>query len=75
MPRVLFLGICLDFDYFLTGVMFPKIGFDFSRYALAQALVESSLVPPIHPLERGDFHVDHIGPRAPMNQLILVRVR
>ena len=40
MPWVLFLGICLDFHYFLTGVVFPKFGFDFSRRAVAQALVE-----------------------------------
>ena len=39
-PRVLFLGICLDFHYSLTGVVFPKIGFYFSRRAVAQALVE-----------------------------------
>lgn len=39
-PWVLFLGICLDFHYFLTGVVFPKFGFDFSRRAVAQALVE-----------------------------------
>ena len=39
-PRVLFLGICLDFHYFSTGVVFPKFGFDFSRGAVAQALVE-----------------------------------
>ncbi|MDK8834163.1 hypothetical protein, partial [Corynebacterium striatum] len=34
-PRVLFLGICLDFHYFSTGVVFPKLGFDFSRRAVA----------------------------------------
>ncbi len=39
-PRVLFLGICLDFHYFSTGVVFPKFGFDFSWGAVAQALVE-----------------------------------
>ncbi|AKK01961.1 Transposase, Mutator family [Corynebacterium epidermidicanis] len=39
-PRVLFLGICLDFHYFSTGVVFPKFGFDFSRGAVVQALVE-----------------------------------
>ncbi|CAB0707566.1 hypothetical protein FRC0069_01813 [Corynebacterium diphtheriae] len=27
MPQVLFLGICLDFYYFSTGVMLPKLGF------------------------------------------------
>lgn len=64
--------MCLDFHHFLTWVVFPKFGFDFSRRAVAQALVEPCLVPPIHPLERRDFHVDHVGPRAPMNQLILV---
>ncbi|WP_206745160.1 hypothetical protein, partial [Corynebacterium diphtheriae] len=30
-PRVLFLGLCLDFHYSLTGVVFPKLGFYFSR--------------------------------------------
>ena len=39
-PRVLFLGICLDFHYFSTGVVFSKFGFDFSRGAVAQTLVE-----------------------------------
>ena len=39
-PRVLFLGLCLDFHYFSTGVVFPKFGFYFSRRAVAQALVE-----------------------------------
>ena len=39
-PRVLFLGLCLNFHYFSTGVVFPKLGFDFSRRAVAQALVE-----------------------------------
>ncbi|MFW9164904.1 hypothetical protein ACOI9F_13865, partial [Corynebacterium striatum] len=39
-PRVLFLGLCLVFHYFSTGVVFPKIGFYFSRRAVAQALVE-----------------------------------
>ena len=39
-PWVLFLGLCLDFHYSLTGVVFPKFGFDFSRRAVAQALVE-----------------------------------
>lgn len=35
-----FLGICLDFHYFSTGMVFPKLGFDFSQGAVAQALVE-----------------------------------
>ena len=39
-PRFLFLGLCLNFHYFSTGVVFPKLGFDFSRRAVAQALVE-----------------------------------
>lgn len=34
-PWVLFLGLCLDFHYSLTGVVFPKFGFDFSRRAVA----------------------------------------
>ena len=34
-PWVLFLGLCLDFHYFSTGVVFPKFGFDFSRGAVA----------------------------------------
>lgn len=39
-PRVLFLGLCLVFHYFSTGVVFPKFGFYFSRRAVAQALVK-----------------------------------
>lgn len=30
------------------------------------------MVPPVDPLERRDFHIDHIGPRAPMDQSVLV---
>ncbi|WP_206759709.1 hypothetical protein, partial [Corynebacterium belfantii] len=30
-PRVLFLGICLDFYYSLWRVLLPKIGFDLDR--------------------------------------------
>ncbi|OLO14679.1 transposase [Corynebacterium diphtheriae] len=40
MPRVLFLGLCLDFHYSLTGVVFPKLGFAFSQGAVAQTLVK-----------------------------------
>jgi len=30
-PRVLFLGICLDFYYFLWRVLLPKFGFHLGR--------------------------------------------
>ena len=36
---VLFLGLCLDFHYFLGRVAAPKLGFYFSRRPVAQALV------------------------------------
>ncbi|CAB0624204.1 hypothetical protein CIP107546_02319 [Corynebacterium diphtheriae] len=39
-PWVLFLGICRDFHYSLTGVVFPKLGFDVSQGAVAQILVK-----------------------------------
>ena len=39
-PWVLFLSICLDFQYFSTGVMLPNFDFDLSRRAVAQTLVE-----------------------------------
>ena len=39
-PRVLFLGICPDFQYFSTGVMFPQFGFHLDRGAVAPTLVE-----------------------------------
>ena len=45
-PRVLFLGVCLDFYYFLWRVLLPKFGFDLDRGSVFQALVEPSLVPP-----------------------------
>lgn len=45
-PRVLFLGVCLDFYYFLWRVLLPKFGFDLDRGSVVQALVEPSLVPP-----------------------------
>ena len=45
-PRVLFLGICLDFYYCLRRVLVPKFGFHFSWRAVAQALVKPRLVPP-----------------------------
>ena len=45
-PRVLFLGVCLDFYYFLWRVLLPKFGFDHDRGSVSQALVESIFVPP-----------------------------
>ncbi|MFW9215733.1 hypothetical protein ACOJA0_11430, partial [Corynebacterium amycolatum] len=39
-PRVLFLGVCLDFYYCLRRVLVPKFGFHFSWRAVAQALVK-----------------------------------
>ena len=45
-PRVLFLGVCLDFYYFLWRFLLPKFGFDLDRGSVVQALVEPSLVPP-----------------------------
>ncbi|MGV0407882.1 hypothetical protein ACUY21_11825, partial [Corynebacterium marquesiae] len=38
-PRVLFLGICLDFYYCLRRVLVPKFGFHFDRGSVSQALV------------------------------------
>ena len=45
-PRVLFLGMFLDFYYFLWRVLLPKFGFDLDRGSVSQALVESIFVPP-----------------------------
>ena len=45
-PRVLFLGICLDFYYCPWRVLLPKFGFDLDRGSVSQALVEPCLVPP-----------------------------
>ncbi|WP_246817314.1 transposase [Corynebacterium sp. HMSC072D12] len=45
-PRILFLGICLDFYYFLRRVLLPKFGFHFDWGSVSQALVKSRLVPP-----------------------------
>ena len=45
-PRVLFLGICLDFYYFLRRVLLPKFGFHFDWGSVSQALVKPHLVPP-----------------------------
>lgn len=45
-PRVLFLGICLDRYYFLWRGLLPKIGFHLNRGSVSQALVEPCLVPP-----------------------------
>ena len=39
-PRVLFLGNCLDFYYFLRRVLLPKIGFHFDWGSVSQALVK-----------------------------------
>ncbi|MFS0418546.1 hypothetical protein ACL1BA_13170, partial [Corynebacterium striatum] len=39
-PRVLFLGICLDFYYCLRRVLVPKFGFHFDRGSVSQALVK-----------------------------------
>ena len=45
-PRVLFLGICLDFHYCLWQVLLPKFGFHLGWGSVSQALVEPYLVPP-----------------------------
>ena len=45
-PRVLFLGICLDFYFYLRRVLLPKFGFDLDWGSVSQALVEPRLVPP-----------------------------
>ena len=45
-PRVLFLGICLDFYYCLRRVLLPKFGFHFDWGSVSQALVKPRLVPP-----------------------------
>ena len=45
-PRVLFLGVCLDFYYCLRRVLVPKFGFHFDRGSVSQALVKPRLVPP-----------------------------
>ena len=45
-PRVLFLGICLDFYYYLRRVLLPQFGFHLGRGSISQALVEPYLVPP-----------------------------
>lgn len=45
-PRVLFLGFCLDLYYFLWRVLLPKFGFHLDRGSVSQTLVEPSLVPP-----------------------------
>lgn len=44
-PRVLFLGICLDFYYSLLRVLLPQFGFHFDRGSVPQALVEPVLIP------------------------------
>lgn len=45
-PRVLFLGICLDFHYCLWQVLLPEFGFHLGWGSVSQALVEPYLVPP-----------------------------
>ncbi len=45
-PRVLFLGICLDFYFCLGRVLLPKFGFHLDRGSVSQALVKPCLVPP-----------------------------
>ncbi|OLN14940.1 hypothetical protein BUE64_10070 [Corynebacterium diphtheriae subsp. lausannense] len=39
-PRVLFLGICLDFQLSLAGVNPPKFGRNFGRSTAPQTLVD-----------------------------------
>ena len=70
--RVLFLGVCLDFYYFLWRVLFPKFGFNLGRGSVSQALVESCFVPPRHLLEGRYFYIDDIVPLASMDELVLV---
>ena len=72
MPRVLFLGICLDFHYFLGRVGFPKLCLNLSWRAIAETLVKPYLVPPIDPFKRRNLNVHHVCPRSSMNQFIFV---
>ena len=41
--RVLFLGICLDFYFYLGRVLLPEFGFVIDRESVSQALVEPCL--------------------------------
>lgn len=45
-PRVLFLGICLNFYYSLLRVLLPQFGFHFDQGSVSQALMKPCLVPP-----------------------------
>lgn len=45
-PRVLFLGMFLDFYYSLLRVLLPQFGFHLGWGSISQALVEPYLVPP-----------------------------
>lgn len=45
-PRVLFLGFCLDFYYSLLRGLLPQFGFHLGWGSVSQALVEPYLVPP-----------------------------
>ncbi len=55
MPRVLFLGLCLNFHYFSTGVVFPQFGFDFSRRAVATTLSDFGISAAVEGLILGGY--------------------
>ena len=73
MPRVLFLGIRLNFYFSLWPVLIPQFGFHLGWGSVSQALVEPNFVPPLHPLKRSNFHLDNIIPPTTMDELVLVR--
>lgn len=72
MSWVLFLGVCLGFYYFLTWVVFPKVGLDLIWGAIVKALVESCLIPLCNLMECCDFDFDNVGLGAGMDDVILV---
>ena len=71
-PRVLFLGICLDFYSLVIWIASPKPCFYLCRRTVTETLVEPGLVPPRDPLKRRDLNINHVSPRPPMNKLIFV---
>lgn len=67
-----FRGFCLGFHHLVPRGAGPKLFLVLRRCAVSQALVETFLVPPMHPLKRRDFLLDSIIPFSVMDQLIFV---
>ena len=51
----------------------PVVVLDLDRGAVVKGLVETGLVPPVHPLEGSDLNLKNVFPSMVIDQLVLIR--